>query len=772
MYPPKEPLIPGNNDSSDDAKYHELKSDDTSSVARHESYFSKAMANAAAMQDPDEAKEDTPNEQAKTSAKNSVLIKTISFGISGSVIAAHLVGNGKLLSTFGQEAAAAASVITTLQSLTVGTSLGIQLSTGNQLGAALAIPDKARRERAVAEAIKIGWLNAFLLSAISTAVFSSTPLWIPLIFNDAEKAKAIVDFFQFFAIAPLADIMTMTHGLIIFQVEENWWLPLISTIIYRLPAIGFGYLFAKQLEYGVQGLGIGSSIAAWLSFILTQLWFCRNAYQMFELSRLFDITDFRKKYAKFWSDGWKLGLQRITEWGNLFAIAVATNLIHSDALTAENPSIQAMVFFNLFSQGAGQAAMMLATRYVPEMKRQLEGFWNTNDYKAAKRYQALQQNNKSLFWTSNIVGLVANIGFAAALYFSKDNVVEYFIPESSSGEIHNLASIVLQLNALSLLPDSLRIISGGVLRGWGDLLIPTLASLGLMTFIGVPAGGVIGATISKGIVPLFILRVATIALSAGINFYRYSEHHANDSLAYEEACVGGELMKDLAKNDEKESSPHEMDVDLATNITKYGLSAEEAVNTSLFSVLATQINKLKSIQEPSEFKSVTAEQIQQSASKYIVENITTQNRAEKMKLLHALNSGDITQGRVIEAISRAMELDIVVITNNPEVTIIHQINKQKPDVPARMLVMLAHDIANGSYYALSGEPNTDLMQLMNNVNLQTKSDTHGVYKAGGLLQTLWENKPPLDTRINVSIETEAGRASIVTPSSRNIQFGS
>lgn len=108
----------------------------------------------------------------------------------------------------------------------------------------------------------------------------------------------------------------------------------------------------------------------------------------------------------------------------------------------------------------------------------------------------------------------------------------------------------------SVIPDSLRIVTGGALRGWyEDLLYPTLASLILMSGFGVGAGSVWGLEEGRNIVPLHIMRLVTLCLAMAFNFYRVGEHAKADEALYQQSSAlvfidkqedEGRLAADLA----------------------------------------------------------------------------------------------------------------------------------------------------------------------------------------------------------------------------------
>jgi len=460
---------------------------------------------------------------------NSILIPTISNGVSSALIAFHLIGNNIIMSSFSREANDASSIITTFQSFVIGATFGILSSTAVQLGSALAKKDTQKIEAF----IKIAWVSSAGLGIFSSLIFLSTKSLMPL--KDKKIASYVSDFFISLAIAPPFYLMSMTNGIIIFQMEKNWQVPMLSAIAYRIPAVIIGYFFAGSM--GIAGLGYGATIAAIISASILQLWFLRDIYREYNLQDVFNIPNFKENFNSFISEGWKLALQRLTEWGNLFAISMIIGYLNKNDLASEAPSIQIMLICNLFSQGIAQAAMMLLKPIGTELKYLKE---NLNSEENISKYVSLGRESYNIFLWSNMGGAISNVLFAVACILCKKTFIDYFMKQDATENSHlyNLADTLILINSLSLIPDAVRQISGGALRGWGDILSPTLANLMIMSGIGIPLGMAAGCLYNssspKYTAPLFILRIITIILSAIANCYLFYQHRKNDLAAIPE----------------------------------------------------------------------------------------------------------------------------------------------------------------------------------------------------------------------------------------------
>ncbi len=467
---------------------------------------------------------------SKNILKN-ILLSTSSLGVRGLVVAIHYAGTGLIMSSLGGTAAAASSITTTVQGLILSTSSGFLLSTGIALGAALTRPETLPVE----SIIKTSWAMTLIFGALTIGALNSTKWTLPLILNK-EVADTASDYLKYFSVAAIPDLLIWNNGQIIFQIEKNSWMPLLANVTYRFPALALSYYFGSTLAWGAKGVAFGSGVAGWANVFLYQAWFSRAAYNAFNLYRL-NIPDFKEQAIQFLSSGWKLSLQRITEWGNLAILAQIIGHWSSQGLIAAQPSILLLNLCGLLSQGFGQASMMIATRDCKEMKEALADFEATGNRASLVKAEHLKAKNQKNFYVSNIAGLGFNLLLAGTTYLARMPLLHLYAPEDTPESTVALAETLLWINALNLIPDAIRIVSGGVLRGWGDLLIPTLASLFIMSGLGVAAGVAWGAETDKSIEPLFIMRLITLLFAAGFNCVRFAGHTRRDEAEYQRVAA-------------------------------------------------------------------------------------------------------------------------------------------------------------------------------------------------------------------------------------------
>lgn len=624
-----------------------------------------------------------------------ILGSTASFGFRSAIVGAHYAGNGLIMSSLGSNAAAASSVVTTIQNLTIGAASGFLIGTGVELGKAL-----GRKDEKAAHAItKTGIAMSLALGSVATAAFLSTRYTLPLIL-DPNVAEAAADYFETFAIAAIPDLLVWTNGQIIFKVEKNALMPLIATIAYRIPALGLSYYLGKQLNLGPRGVGLGSGISGWTCVILFQPWFSKEVYKKYNLYSP-GINDFWKHFKEFMNSGWQLSLQRITEWGNLAGITQIVGAWSSQGLLAEQPSLLSLVLCNSLSQGCAQTSMMIASEDCSAMKKALKDFENTGDEASLKQVEKYIAKNTKHFYISNGTGLFFNFLLAGALYLSKQRIIDLYIPEGTPASTLSLANTLFWINDLSLIPDALRIILGGQLRGWGDLLIPTLASLALMSGIGILAGALIGVKEGENILPLFIARVITLLCAAVFNYYRFQGHIQKDERAYESAVLLGKFFSsfDAYENFGKEGINLSSSARLVQNAASFGMEVRNVPGDGncFFHAVALALNDGKKYED---VRRIVAQHVRDNIELYD-EFIT---EGQDAFLRNISQGGTWADHVVILALSRVLNINIVLVRSDDADPIIIRQNN------ATNTIYLGYEV-NHHYQLLSGISNESLRAL-------------------------------------------------------------
>lgn len=434
--------------------------------------------------------------------KDSILVKTFSFGLNSLFFAGYLSANGRLLSMLGENEAAASALVLPYLAVSIHACSGLLLSTGLQIGTAIAKNDY----KEAGDIVKTSWVLSGALGLVSSGVMLATRGFLPAIFEE-KIAHAAVNFFTGFAPIGIPILLIGTNFQIAFQADD-WYVPPIAGLLFAAIGGGSAYLLAFPAKLGPFGVGLGGTISAVTTTVGLQLWFLRPHYKEFALYTL-SISEFPKKVKDFLGMGWKLSLQRISEWANLMLITTVLGIGTNKYLKAAQPSIQYTSLLAATIQGLAQATGMITKRNVSA----LEKAKITNNELEAKKWH--KKNIRTVIVMNTAAGIVSS-GIATAFYFARKPLVEFFLPISIDPLIKEEAETLLWINMLGLIPDSIRIVSSGALRGWDSILFPTIVSIILMIVIGIPTGWGLGTLFEKKAEIMFYARDIAMFISAGI----------------------------------------------------------------------------------------------------------------------------------------------------------------------------------------------------------------------------------------------------------------
>lgn len=411
--------------------------------------------------------------------KDSILVKTLSFGLNGLFFSAYIVGNSKLLALLGDEFAGAAALISPYQSVILGTSVGFVLSTGFEVGTSIG----KKKYIKAGDIGKTAWILAISLGAISSLLMLGTGVFFPFLF-EKKTAEAAYNFFTGCSIGNIPMLLLVANMQIAFQ-EGDWYIPPIVALALFVLANACSYFLAFTNSFGAFGVGLGGSIVQWILAASMQIWFLKVRYKKYHFYQLSKIPKFNEKIKTLLNYGWQLSLQRLSEWGNLMLLTTIIGYQNNEALKAAGPSAQYIGLLAASLQGVGQATGMLVAR-------------NLGAYDDALKLENISESkgwhkkNISTLLLNNAAGILVSIGIALGFYFASEPLVKFFLADETESATVELAQTLLCINMLGLIPDAIRIISSGGLRGWKDILYPTIVSLVMMSVIGSILGFGIG----------------------------------------------------------------------------------------------------------------------------------------------------------------------------------------------------------------------------------------------------------------------------------------
>jgi Na+-driven multidrug efflux pump len=692
----------------------------------------------------------------KKEQSQSTTPRIIILGVNASLVAVHMIGNSLILTSLGSDDEAAAGLITSFQSFINGSTFGFLLSTGVTLGNVIGahkaktatngdlMHDKsivkraARKEDSVipstlasqprqdnikvirtdqpeknalvsaermqtldedlAATIKTSYAVGTGLSLLATSSFVALRFVLPIAVSPATGTQA-GKFFITFAIGGFCEPMSGNMGLIITQVEKNVWLALALTAAYRLPALGLAHLFCKHYGMGAEGVGLGSSIAGLITLAGGQMLLFRKRYRDMQLYTC-GIPNFKSRLKDYLTSGAKLSLQRVTEWGNVAIIAMIVGFHSNTALEALQPSIQINSFVGLALQGMGQSAMMFFGEDCKRKEGYLNEYYRTSSKENLDKYLDAVHSSKRVFYKNNLAGLALTGVLSGAIYLARDPLLDLFLGSDSSPEEHALAQSLLNYTMLGFFPDAVRIIAGGLLRGWGDLLYPTLVSLAIMTVVGVPVGeGIFHAT-DENFESYLWIRIVSIFLSAAFNTWRFFQHASNDAQLYDNALNFLPVMEALEAWEKPTASVDEVEGRLTSVVTKYGftLDLHDASHGNIFAVVANMLDEQH-----------TADSLRRLVARDIVDHMELVDE-HGAAVTQLSESSDNTNRIVVDALSSVLGRDVIIVSSNDQFILMAE--QKKFNKPA---LYVGHDVERNQYYALSGTPNREFFNFINSV---------------------------------------------------------
>ncbi|MFA6060547.1 MAG: MATE family efflux transporter [Taibaiella sp.] len=407
--------------------------------------------------------------------EQSIWLKSSTFTFNSLLFATQIALNAKMLSMLGADGNGAGSIVSTFQNITIGTAVSCMLSTGIEMSSPMATRDFEK----AGDVVKASWALTGALSALNVVILLNSRWAFPLLFEE-KSAKMASDYFTGYAAGSIPGLF-MTTNLQVAVQTGDLDISTLTVLSSTIPGVLLSYALAFPANLGALGLGIGASAPNFLSACFIHLWFLKGRYAEFKFYKL-PLTELKKNSDALMKTGIQLAFQRLTEWGNLFAITLLLGKVApSSAVSALHPAIQysAIVAFSL--QGLAHVSTML-------IKKEKTSFQNNVD--AANFDNAAHNYYKIIrtLVTNNAAGTFAAGVIFLPFYFAREPLCDFFLSDETDQETRELAQRFLWISMLGLIPDAPRIVSLGVLRSWNEVFWPTLICLIVMSVVAIPAG--------------------------------------------------------------------------------------------------------------------------------------------------------------------------------------------------------------------------------------------------------------------------------------------
>lgn len=458
---------------------------------------------------------------------------------------AGFYGLTRVMSVLGPNQAAASSIINSLQGVCIGAGTGFVSSIGRELSVALGENESPTKRSAL---IKSAIVKGIGLGIISGGFCWTVRLWLPQVIENPQIVNDVADYMETYSGAATAEyLMTLSWQVTFKGPEKNPTFGLVNAMLYRLGNIPIAYALAVPLNLGMKGIGLTSTILGWSIIFSTHIpWFLlRDKYRQMPGLWECGIDNFFQNMKRLLHSGWQLSLQRVTEWLNLAIISQIIGSWSDEKLLSIQPSIIVLTILGLLTQGFSMTGMMLVTEDAKSFKQKFLRLSNhsSNEYDEAMAQLKTICKNINL---ANSIGLTINIIFFIILFFSRKSFIDWTMPKNMTMITNNFtimanatnwntltntdtvikseAETLFWINLLATLPDTARVISGGILQAWDDLPFSIFFSFAVMTTGIIAAVGINLGLKEENIKLFFILRALAITIAAVANVIRNVIH--------------------------------------------------------------------------------------------------------------------------------------------------------------------------------------------------------------------------------------------------------
>jgi len=363
-----------------------------------------------------------------------------------------------MVGSLGSDKSAAIGVVSTTTWLISGLCSGI--GTGFTVGLAHRIG--AGEEREGRKYVKSGLATVLIFSGflllLSVLLHRKLPLWMGAEENIIEDASA---YFLIFGLSlPLMQINHTGAGML--ECSGNMKLPAILNVVMCFLDVGFNAFFIYVADMGVKGAALGTLCAYGVGAACILL----SVLRFSEKLRL-------RKEEKEWLDRSQLtGAIKISAPVMIssmimgFAYVLSTRIVSplgNIAITANSFSITAESLCYMPGYGISHAAVTLVG--------QMKGAGN-------------KKQEKNFAYMTVTVGIVIMALSAVLLYIFAPEMIGIM---SKDGEVRELGTRILRIEAFAEPMFGASIVAEGVFRGMGKTRIPTLLNLISMWCVRLPA---------------------------------------------------------------------------------------------------------------------------------------------------------------------------------------------------------------------------------------------------------------------------------------------
>jgi MATE family multidrug resistance protein len=466
---------------------------------------------------------DLPQSNASNYKKITQELFKLSLPFTGAHLAlvGYTILNGIIINHLDENAMAAGALIGTTSYLIFSTIDGVLYATGILVSENEATEQNSKKIGAIC---CHSWLLSTLMAIPTTIILSQMDKILLLCGVKPDVSHAAQEYFSAINYGVLPIILNFSDQQLILGLHKPK-LTFVSVSLSSIMSMIIGYPLTLGLwglpKLGLKGIGYGAAVSGTISLFGLRLYMFLNTsfaqYNFYDKNNLKNFVTYFKKILKL---GLPIGLQNFSAWLNLSTISFLLAHQSSSALISEQSSISMTSAYMIIMLAFAQANGTVIAKYYGQYNQ-------LGDLQKDK----LLKHTKSI----GLNGLVTGGGIAltcAALFscFSEQITKQYINEDNCSSDILAESKKMLITNALGLIPDTLRVILSGILRGYEDVIFAPVISFFCMSFLGLPISGLLLMKEKIDNNGLFIIRNIGICLATLVLFHRFLKHKPKEQI--------------------------------------------------------------------------------------------------------------------------------------------------------------------------------------------------------------------------------------------------
>lgn len=407
------------------------------------------------------------------------------------------------ISRLGPEALAASNLTSAIQNLftsTIGTAVG-----SASILARRKIASVENKKHEVGTVLHKSWLFSLGLGVPALAVMLASEPILLLLKQDPAVVQLTKDYFYGYTWGLPAMFMLSCNRKIALA-TDNAMISLYFIIGYQVLDTALSYALVTGNCYlpklGFAGLSYSNSITSWMTFLsFTGYMAFSERFKKYGILR-FDAHKFTHRLWRLIKLGLPMGIKVAAELGALLYASLLIGAMGADQ----------------------QAAQEAAYQYIFVLSTPMFGIMDTVSTFVSG---AVKENNLSKAKRLGYLGMGANVVVSLlglGLFMSiPDILLDTFLDSSESNydSILATAKLLLLINGLGQIVDSIRNTALGGLNGFLDSFIPTLLLVLTIAVINLPLSYVLGFTVDMKAPGVMIARDIGITVGAAILLVRW-----------------------------------------------------------------------------------------------------------------------------------------------------------------------------------------------------------------------------------------------------------